>query len=765
MSLARTRVLVAATLLALSPAVPAVAATPEATVHAVGGPTAVADSYIVVLADWAVAADASTAADARGAVDASTAAPARGAVDRTARSLAGRYGGDVARVYRHALRGFEAQLSPRQARRLAADPRVASVTQNHTVTAADIQTPTPSWGLDRIDQRTRPLDDTYSYPNVAPTARAYVIDSGIRMSHDEFTGRVRSGRDTIDNDDDASDCSGHGTHVAGTLGGTTYGVAKNVELVAVRVLDCQGNGNVATVIAGIDWVTADHQPGEPAVANMSLGGLGYDPMDQAVARSIADGITYVVSAGNNNGADACANSPARTPEAITVAATGPDDARAPYSNIGSCVDIFAPGTDIVSAGIASDTAARAANGTSMAAPHVAGAAALILARHPDYTPAQVTAALLGAATPGVVTNPGAGSPNRLLYVDDAVPAHDFALTVGPAGGTVTAGGSVTTTVTAAVTAGTAQSIALSATGLPRGATASFTPASIDSAGSGSSLTITTTAVTAAGTYPVLILGTGEHATRIARFTLTVEALPGCVGSNDTDSPLPLFGGVVDMPITITGCAGNAAANSTIAVRIEHTAIEDLQVELYAPDGTRYFLLVRTGSGAAPDVDHTFTYDLSDKVANGTWLLRVDDGGPVGTGFFDSWTLNLAGADLPVPVCGGQTTTDVPIPDMGTAESPIRVAGCDLASGRNAWVDVRVVHPWSRDLSYDLVAPDGAVFTLQGVGGMGIPNMFRTFVVDASGQPANGTWRLRVTEHNWGTSGPAYIDSWRLTLRP
>jgi subtilisin family serine protease len=375
MSFARISLLAA--LLALTPAVPAAAAAPEATVHAVGGPTAVADSYIVVLADAAVAAGAAEAT-------------AR-AVDRTARSLAGRYGGDVARVYRHALRGFEAQLSPRQARRLAADPRVASVTQNHTVTAADIQTPTPSWGLDRIDQRALPLDDTYTYPNVASTVRAYVIDSGIRLSHDEFTGRVRSGRDTIDNDDDASDCSGHGTHVAGTLGGTTYGVAKNVELVAVRVLDCQGNGNVATVIAGIDWVTADHQPGEPAVANMSLGGLAYAPMDQAVARSIADGITYVVSAGNNNGADACANSPARAPDAITVAATGPDDARAPYSNIGGCVDIFAPGTDIVSAGIASDTAARPANGTSMAAPHVAGAAALILARHPDYTPAQVTA--------------------------------------------------------------------------------------------------------------------------------------------------------------------------------------------------------------------------------------------------------------------------------------------------------------------------------------------------------------------------------------
>ncbi|WJK36687.1 S8 family peptidase [Solwaraspora sp. WMMA2065] len=732
-------------LLALVPAAPgAAAAPPEATVHAVGGATAVADSYIVVLADTAAGGAADTASG----------------VERTVSALADRYRGDVAQVYRHALRGFEVRLPQRQARRLAADPRVASVTQNHTVTAADVQTPVPSWGLDRIDQRTGPLDDAYAYPDVAPVVRAYIIDTGMRLTHHEFTGRVRSGRDTIDSDDDASDCRGHGTHVAGTVGGTTYGVAKNVELVAVRVLNCNGEGNVATVIGGIDWVTADHDPGEPAVANMSLGGFSYTPMDQAVARSVADGITYVVAAGND-GTDACTRSPARVPEAITVGATGPDDARAPFSNVGGCVDIFAPGVDIVSAGLDSDTAAVPASGTSMAAPHVTGAAALILADHPDYTPAQVTAELLAEATPGVVTNPGTGSPDRLLYVDDVTADDDFSLTAGPASATTPAGGTVTTTVTATVTAGAAQSVGLSAVGLPRGASATFTPATIGSAGS-TTLTISTAALTSAGTYPVVILGTGTAATRTTSFTLTVDALPGCAAVNDTDTALP-FSGAVDIPITITGCAGNAASNSTIEVRIEHTAIHDLQVELFAPDGTRYFLLVRTGSGAGPDVDHTFTYDLSDKVANGTWRLQVRDAGPQGTGFFDSWALNLAGADLPVPVCGGVATADVPIADHDVAESPITVTGCDHAPGRSAWVDVRVVHPWSRDLSYQLVAPNGQVFTLQGVNGMGLPNMFRTFVVDPSGQPANGTWKLRVEDHYWGVSGPAYIDSWRLSF--
>ncbi|ROO61133.1 subtilisin family serine protease [Micromonospora sp. Llam0] len=737
----RAGVLVAATLLALTPAAPAAAAVPEATVHDVGGPTAVADSYIVVLAETAATADT---------------------VERTAYAVAGRHGGDVAQVYRHALHGFEVRLSLRQARRLAADPRVASVTQNHTVTAADIQTPVPSWGLDRIDQRTRPLDDSYTYPDVDPVVQAYIIDTGVRLTHQEFAGRVRAGRDIIDNDADPSDCRGHGTHVAGTVSGTTYGVAKNVELVAVRVLNCDGQGTVANVVGGIDWVTADHRPGVPAVANVSLGGSGSIPIDQAVANSTADGVTYIVSAGNGSGADACANSPARSPHAITVAATGPDDARAPFSNVGKCVDIFAPGVDIVSAGIADDTAQAPASGTSMAAPHVTGAAALILAAHPDYTPAQVTDALLTEATPDIVTDAGVG-PNRLLYVDAGTPADDFSLTVGPADATAPAGDTVTITVTSTVTAGGTQSVALSAVGLPTGATATFTPSTIGADGGTSTLTVTTATLTTPGTYSLLILGTGASATRAVRFALTVEAAPGCVGVNDNDAPLPLST-TVDIPITVSGCAGNAAANSTIRVVLDHTAIADLTVDLIAPDGTRYFLIYRTGHGADSHVDYTFTHDLSDKVADGIWNLRIRDNGPVGTGFFDSWTLDLAGTELPVGVCGGRATTDLPIGDRETVESPITVAGCDRAPGRSVVVEIRVVHPWSRHLSFDLVAPDGRRFVLQGVNGMGLPNMFRTFVVDLSGYgDPNGTWKLRVEDHFWGGSGPAYIDHWKLTL--
>jgi subtilisin family serine protease len=220
----------------------------------------------------------------------------------------------------------------------------------------------------------------------------------------------------VSNDNNATDCQGHGTHVAGTVGGTSYGVAKNVTLVAVRVLDCSGGGTTAGVIAGIDWVTADHAAGQPAVANMSLGGGFSQALNDAVARSVADGVTYAVAAGNENATNACTRSPASTPSAITVGATTSTDARASYSNIGTCLDIFAPGSGITSAWYNSPTATNTISGTSMATPHVAGAAALVLSANPGATPAQVGTTLNNAATTGVVTNPGNGSPNRLLNV-------------------------------------------------------------------------------------------------------------------------------------------------------------------------------------------------------------------------------------------------------------------------------------------------------------------------------------------------------------
>jgi subtilisin family serine protease len=343
--------------------------------------------------------------------------------------VASRYGAKIRHVYSHALHGFAATMSESAARRLAARPDVAFVEQDGLVQALATQTNPPSWGLDRIDQRDLPLNNSYTYPTTAPNVRAYVLDTGIRTTHTTFGGRASWGTNTT-GDGNNSDCHGHGTHVAGTIGGSQYGVAKAVSLVAVKVLNCAGSGTFAGIAAGVDWVTAHRTPGVPAVANMSLGGAGSSAVvENAVRNSIAAGIVYAIASGNSN-ADACNFTPARVAEAITVNASTRTDARASFSNWGTCTDIFAPGDGITSAWATSDTATNTISGTSMAAPHVAGAAALILADNPGLTPAQVATVLLGNATPNKITNPGTGSPNRLLFVAQgppppAVPVYRF----------------------------------------------------------------------------------------------------------------------------------------------------------------------------------------------------------------------------------------------------------------------------------------------------------------------------------------------------
>jgi subtilisin family serine protease len=370
-------------------------AAPEGAIRGIGAAKALKDSYIVVLKDT----------DSAG-VGAKTA------------SLSAKYDAKVKHTYQSAVRGFSASMTEAQARKLAADPSVAYVEQDSEVSVSDTQTPTTSWGIDRIDQHALPLDNSYTYPNSGEGVTAYIIDTGIRFSHSEFAGgRAVSGTDTVDNDNDATDCAGHGTHVSGTVGGTKYGVAKAVKLVGVRVLNCAGSGTYEGVIAGIDWVTANHlaNPG-PAVANMSLGGGANDTVDLAVTNSIASGVTYGLAAGNSYGADACTTSPARTPNAITVGATERTDVKAAYSNIGACLDIFGPGTDITSSWLTDDNASNTISGTSMATPHVVGAAAVYLASNPAATPAEVRDALVNGATPNVIPDAGAGSPNKLLFL-------------------------------------------------------------------------------------------------------------------------------------------------------------------------------------------------------------------------------------------------------------------------------------------------------------------------------------------------------------
>lgn len=331
--------------------------------------------------------------------------------DTRAQSLASEFGGRVGYEYT-TLHGFSVELSEKQAKRLAADPDVAYVEQNRTVRVAETQANPPSWGLDRVDQRALPLNQAYNYTTTASNVHVYVLDTGVRATHQTFGGRVRQGYDFIDNDTTAQDGYGHGSHVAGTIAGSQYGVAKGAAIYPVRVLNNQGSGTTAQVVAGINWITQNAV--KPAVANASLGGSGSTAIDTAVRDSVASGVTWVVAAGNSN-TNASSFSPARVTQAITVGATTSSDARASYSNYGSVVDLFAPGSTITSAWNTSDTATYTGNGTSFASPHVAGAAALYLSANTTATPAQVQTALVNRATTGVVGNPGSGSPNRLLY--------------------------------------------------------------------------------------------------------------------------------------------------------------------------------------------------------------------------------------------------------------------------------------------------------------------------------------------------------------
>ncbi|ONI85007.1 peptidase S8/S53 subtilisin kexin sedolisin [Saccharothrix sp. ALI-22-I] len=541
----------------------------------------------------------------------------RSASASAASSLVDKYGGQVRVAWQHAINGFHATLSATQARRLAADPRVAFVQADLPVSLDATQPNPPSWGIDRIDQRDLPLDASYTYSTPASNVRAYIIDTGIRTTHQDFGGRATWGFNSVDTNN--TDCNGHGTHVAGTVGGTAHGVAKGVQLIAVKVLNCAGSGTTAGVVNGVNWVTQNAV--KPAVANMSLGGGVDTALDTAVRNSIASGVTYAVASGNSN-ANACNYSPARVAEALSVNASTRTDARASFSNFGTCTDIFAPGEGITSAWMTNDTSTNTISGTSMASPHVAGAAALYLAANPTATPPTVNAAVVAAATSDKITSPGTGSPNKLLYTGTGAPGAPSV--VNPGNQTTTVGTAVNLQLTAA--GGTAP-YTFSATGLPAGL-------SISAAGviSGTPTTVGSSSVTATVTD-------SASATGSATFTWTVAAVgTGCDPvTNGTDVAI---GDNSDVSSTITlSCGGTASATTTVAVDIRHTYKGDLIVDLVAPDGTVYNLHNRTGGGT-DNIIQTFTVNASSEAAAGAWKLRVRDQALLDTGTLTSWTLDV-----------------------------------------------------------------------------------------------------------------------------
>ncbi|MFD0203122.1 MULTISPECIES: S8 family serine peptidase [Saccharothrix] len=542
---------------------------------------------------------------------------ARSASASTASSLVDKYGGQVRVAWQHALNGFHATMSAAQARRLAADPRVAFVQADLPISIGAVQQNPPSWGLDRIDQRSLPLDSAYNYSTTASNVRAYIIDTGIRTTHSDFGGRATWGTNTVDSNN--TDCNGHGTHVAGTVGGTAHGVAKGVQLIAVKVLNCAGSGTTAGVVNGVNWVTQNAV--KPAVANMSLGGGVDTALDTAVRNSIAAGITYAVASGNSN-ANACNYSPARVAEALSVNASTNTDARASFSNYGTCTDLFAPGQNITSAWHTNNTSTNTISGTSMAAPHVAGAAALYLADNPAATPPTVNAAIVAAATADKITSPGTGSPNKLLFTGTATPG-------GPA---VTNPGNRSTVV------GTAVSLQLSATGgtAPYAFSATGLPAGLSISSSG----LISGTPTTVGTYSVTATVT-DSASRTGSTTFSwaiTSTGGGCAPvTNGTDVTIG-DNSDVSSPISLT-CAANASATTTVQVTIVHTYIGDLIVDLVAPDGSVYNLHNRSGGGT-DNINRSYTVNASSEAAAGTWKLRVRDVAYFDTGYLNSWTLDV-----------------------------------------------------------------------------------------------------------------------------
>lgn len=563
-------------------------------------------------------------------------------VAAVASEMARSHRADLVRSYNQALRGFVVKASDQALARLLADKRVEYVEEDGIVQTTATQSGA-TWGLDRTDQRDLPLSGSYTYDTTASNVSAYIIDTGILSSHVDFGGRVGSGFTAISDGNGTSDCHGHGTHVAGTVGGATWGIAKAVKLFPVRVLDCAGSGTNSGVIAGVDWVTANHV--KPAVANMSLGGGVSSALDTAVNNSINAGVTYAVASGNDN-ADACNSSPSRVANALTAASSTSTDARSSFSNWGSCIDLFAPGSSITSTWNTSSTATNTISGTSMASPHIAGVAALYLAVNPTATASQVNSAVLSAASTNKISDVK-GSPNLLLYSffgsqPPPPPPPGTVLTKGVAVSNLSASTGNSLNYTMVVPSGSSN-LTFNISGGTGDADmyVKFGSAPTDTVYdcrpylNGNSETCTF-ATPSAGTYHVRIKAYSSFSgvSLIGDYG-TSSAVTYTNGTNVTIND----NATVESSIAVSGRSGNAPSSTPVAVNIVHTYIGDLKVDLVAPDGSTYNLHNRTG-GSADNINTTYNVNLSTEALNGTWKLRVNDNASFDTGYIDSWSITF-----------------------------------------------------------------------------------------------------------------------------
>jgi subtilisin family serine protease len=545
--------------------------------------------------------------------------------------------------YATAIAGFSVEeLTEPEAVQIAADPKVAYVQENGLVSINATQT-NATWGLDRIDQPALPLNQTYTYNADGTGVTAFIIDTGIRSTHSNFGGRVGPGFTSINDGQGTNDCNGHGTHTAGTVGSATYGVAKNVQVVPVRVLNCQGEGSDAEVIAGVDWVAANHTG--PSVANMSLGGDASPALDTSIHNLVTAGVTVAVAAGNET-QDACNVSPAREPFAITVGSTTTGDSRSGFSNFGTCVDISAPGSGITSLSNGSDSATAVLSGTSMATPHVAGAAALYLSANPTATPAQVAAALTSNATAGRLTGLN-GSPNLLLYIGfigggSANQAPTVSITAPATGTTVT--GTVTVTANAADSDGAVASVRFN---LPDGTVVTDTTAPY-------STTWSSATVTNGTGYQIKATATDDQGAVSATATSTVTVSNGgtgtCIDGTFTAAGLPVSipdNNTTGVTSTVAVTGNGTVATLALSLNLTHTFRGDLVVTLISPNGTSFVVSNRAG-GSADDLVLTASAitAFAGQPAAGTWSLKVQDLASLDTGMINSWSLRIIGN------CGG-----------------------------------------------------------------------------------------------------------------